>query len=194
MHCSKTISRGWRRCNLHKAEENELRRVEVLSNAYRDANRDAIRLSAAFTPLIRMAILVGFYRRCCSAVGSPSGDHGRRRLFRPGVHDPTVVVAVDSARRNLRPVPASHGLLDEGVGRVGVTHRAQQGEFVPGEEVSSSSVVFNGVTLGTRGEQRCSTTCRWCLNMEKRPVLWGLRVLEKHHSCVCFCVLQSPKA
>lgn len=42
------------------AEANELRRVEVLSDAYRDANREAIRLSAAFTPLIRMAILVGF--------------------------------------------------------------------------------------------------------------------------------------
>ena len=42
------------------AEANELRRVEVLSDAYREANRDAIRLSAAFTPLIRMAILVGF--------------------------------------------------------------------------------------------------------------------------------------
>ena len=42
------------------AEANELRRVEALSDAYRDANREAIRLSAAFTPLIRMAILVGF--------------------------------------------------------------------------------------------------------------------------------------
>ena len=42
------------------AEASELRRVETLSNAYRDANREAIRLSAAFTPLIRMAILVGF--------------------------------------------------------------------------------------------------------------------------------------
>ena len=42
------------------AEASELRRVEALSDAYRDANREAIRLSAAFTPLIRMAILVGF--------------------------------------------------------------------------------------------------------------------------------------
>lgn len=42
------------------AEANELRRVEELSNVYREANREAIRLSAAFTPLIRMAILVGF--------------------------------------------------------------------------------------------------------------------------------------
>jgi len=42
------------------AEEREMRRVETLSNEYRDANREAIRLSAAFTPLIRMAILCGF--------------------------------------------------------------------------------------------------------------------------------------
>ena len=42
------------------AEANEWRRVETLSNAYIGANREAIRLSAAFTPLIRMAILVGF--------------------------------------------------------------------------------------------------------------------------------------
>ncbi len=42
------------------AEEHELERVRSLSNAYREANREAIRLSAAFTPLIRMAILVGF--------------------------------------------------------------------------------------------------------------------------------------
>ena len=42
------------------AEEQEMKRVEVLSNQYREANREAIRLSAAFTPLIRMAILCGF--------------------------------------------------------------------------------------------------------------------------------------
>ena len=42
------------------AEEREMTRVKDLSNDYRDANRDAIRLSAAFTPLIRMAILCGF--------------------------------------------------------------------------------------------------------------------------------------
>jgi len=42
------------------AEEIELERVETLSNEYRDSNRKAIKLSAAFVPLIRMAILVGF--------------------------------------------------------------------------------------------------------------------------------------
>mgnify|MGYP001395097741 FL=1 len=42
------------------AEEREMVRVRDLSDNYRDANKDAIRLSAAFTPLIRMAILCGF--------------------------------------------------------------------------------------------------------------------------------------
>ena len=42
------------------AEARETRRVGELSQQYRMANKEAIRLSAAFTPLIRMAILVGF--------------------------------------------------------------------------------------------------------------------------------------
>ena len=42
------------------AEEMEVARVKELSEDYRQANRKAIRLSAAFTPLIRMAILCGF--------------------------------------------------------------------------------------------------------------------------------------
>ena len=42
------------------AEEIETARVMKLSQEYREANRKAISLSAAFTPLIRMAILCGF--------------------------------------------------------------------------------------------------------------------------------------
>tara|TARA_S200000501_G_scaffold175071_1_gene164700 strand:+ start:2524 stop:4305 length:1782 start_codon:yes stop_codon:yes gene_type:complete len=41
-------------------ETEELRRVQELSEKYKEANRSAIRLSAAFVPLIRMAILAGF--------------------------------------------------------------------------------------------------------------------------------------
>ena len=41
-------------------EEAEVVRVREESEAYRAANRDAIRLSSAFSPLIRMAIVVGF--------------------------------------------------------------------------------------------------------------------------------------
>jgi ATP-binding cassette subfamily B protein len=42
------------------AEERELARVGVDSRAYRDDNREAIRFSTGFNPLIRMAVLVGF--------------------------------------------------------------------------------------------------------------------------------------
>jgi ATP-binding cassette subfamily B protein len=42
------------------SEDIEVARVGQLSEAYRQANKKAIRLSAAFTPLIRMAILCGF--------------------------------------------------------------------------------------------------------------------------------------
>ncbi|SDS63957.1 ATP-binding cassette, subfamily B [Friedmanniella luteola] len=42
------------------AERREVERVRVVSQGYWDANRAAIRSSAAFVPLIRMAILAGF--------------------------------------------------------------------------------------------------------------------------------------
>jgi ATP-binding cassette, subfamily B, bacterial len=41
-------------------EDYEVERVAELSDAYRESNRRAIALSAAFSPLIRMAIVVGF--------------------------------------------------------------------------------------------------------------------------------------
>jgi len=44
----------------YTAEDYEVRRVIGESHAYRDANRRAIRLSAAFIPLIRVLILLGF--------------------------------------------------------------------------------------------------------------------------------------
>ena len=42
------------------AEEREAERVGDASMSYREANRDAIRLSASFVPIIRMAILFAF--------------------------------------------------------------------------------------------------------------------------------------
>lgn len=42
------------------AESFETRRIERLSDDYRTANRDAIQLSSAFVPLIRMVIVTGF--------------------------------------------------------------------------------------------------------------------------------------
>lgn len=42
------------------AEDREVERITEASNRYRSANRSAIKLSSAFSPLIRVAILVGF--------------------------------------------------------------------------------------------------------------------------------------
>ncbi|MGD9959429.1 ABC transporter ATP-binding protein [Nocardioides sp.] len=42
------------------AEDRERERITAVSDAYRTANTDAIRSSAAFVPLVRMAILAGF--------------------------------------------------------------------------------------------------------------------------------------
>ena len=42
------------------AEDREVQRITGESHRYRETNRDAITLSSAFTPLIRMAILFGF--------------------------------------------------------------------------------------------------------------------------------------
>jgi ATP-binding cassette subfamily B protein len=49
------------------AEEREAERLEDVSQAYVEANRDAIRYSSAFIPLIRLVILVGF--TCTLVVG-----------------------------------------------------------------------------------------------------------------------------
>jgi ATP-binding cassette subfamily B protein len=42
------------------AEDREVERITEASQKYREANADAIKLSSAFTPLIRVAILFGF--------------------------------------------------------------------------------------------------------------------------------------
>ena len=42
------------------AEEREVERMRATSDAYRESNRRAIRLSSAFTPMIRILVLVGF--------------------------------------------------------------------------------------------------------------------------------------
>jgi ATP-binding cassette subfamily B protein len=42
------------------SEAFELRRIRDLSDSYRQSNREAIRLSSAFVPLIRMVIVLGF--------------------------------------------------------------------------------------------------------------------------------------
>ena len=52
--------RGMDEVKSFTAEAREVDRLNTLSEAYVDANREAIKLSSAFTPLIRIAIVVGF--------------------------------------------------------------------------------------------------------------------------------------
>ncbi len=44
----------------YTAEQTEVKRLEKQSLSYLDANKEAIRLSSSFSPLIRMVVLIGF--------------------------------------------------------------------------------------------------------------------------------------
>jgi len=56
------------------AEDREVSRIGGESDAYRLANRDAIRFSSAFVPLIRVAILIGF--TCTLVIGGRAALNG----------------------------------------------------------------------------------------------------------------------
>lgn len=56
------------------AEDREVARIAEESNAYRLANREAIKFSSAFVPLIRMAILAGF--TCTLLIGGRAALNG----------------------------------------------------------------------------------------------------------------------
>jgi ATP-binding cassette subfamily B protein len=56
------------------AEDREVARISAESDAYRQANREAIKFSSAFVPLIRMAILAGF--TCTLLIGGRSALNG----------------------------------------------------------------------------------------------------------------------
>ncbi len=93
------------------AEDREAERVGIESAAYAEANANAIRLSSAFVPLIRIAILCGF--TITLLVGGNmviNGTLERRLLLGAGVHDPAPPVAPHEARRDLRPLPARDGI------------------------------------------------------------------------------------
>ncbi|CUR55822.1 putative ABC transporter permease/ATP-binding protein [metagenome] len=60
------------------AEKRERERITAVSLAYRTANTDAIRSSAAFVPLVRMAILAGF--TCTLLLGGWATLDGRLAL------------------------------------------------------------------------------------------------------------------
>jgi len=126
-----------------------LRRVEALSNAYREANREAIRLSAAFTPLIRMAILVGF-----TATLLLGGWFTLEGTMAVGAYS----VLVFMTQRLLWPLTRLGETFDLYQRAMASSTRVldvlasptelKQGDFVPEEdEVGSSDVILDGVVF-----------------------------------------------
>ena len=93
------------------AEERETERVERESEAYRVANREAIRFSSAFVPLIRIAILFGFTMTLL--VGGRAVIDGNLEV---GFFSVLVFMTqrllwpLTTPRRDLRPLPARDGL------------------------------------------------------------------------------------
>ena len=134
------------------AEANEYRRVETVGNAYRDANRDAIRLSAAFTPLIRMAILVGF-----TATLLLGGWFTLEGTMAVGAYS----VLVFMTQRLLWPLTRLGETFDLYQRAMASSTRVldvlaspielQQGEFVPEGEEASSPLSFESLTFGYAG-------------------------------------------
>tara|TARA_B100000767_G_scaffold255390_1_gene261519 strand:- start:336 stop:2108 length:1773 start_codon:yes stop_codon:yes gene_type:complete len=148
------------------AEEREMKRVEALSNQYRDANREAIRLSAAFTPLIRMAILCGF-----TATLLLGGWMTLEGTLAVGAYS----VLVFMTQRLLWPLTRLGETFDLYQRAMASSTRVldvltspteiKQGEYVPAlEEIEASSIVFSDVDFSYPGRDPVFTN----LNLELR--------------------------
>ena len=137
------------------AEEREYRRVEELSTVYREANREAIRLSAAFTPLIRMAILCGFTATLLLggwitlegglAVGAYSVlVFMTQRLLWP------LTRLGETFDLYQRAMASSTRVLDV----LNTPHSLSEGDFVPEQGgVVNADLVFNSVTFAYPGRE-----------------------------------------
>ena len=135
------------------AEEREFRRVEELSTVYREANREAIRLSAAFTPLIRMAILCGFTATLLLggwitlegglAVGAYSVlVFMTQRLLWP------LTRLGETFDLYQRAMASSTRVLDV----LNTPHSLSEGDFIPKEgEIVNADLAFNSVTFAYPG-------------------------------------------
>lgn len=86
------------------AEARESKRLSAASEEYRQANREAIRFSAAFVPLIRMVILAGF--TCTLVIGGWLVINGRMEV---GVYS----VLVFMTQRLLWPLTRLGETLDQ---------------------------------------------------------------------------------
>jgi len=148
------------------AEEREMKRVEALSNQYRDANREAIRLSAAFTPLIRMAILCGF-----TATLLLGGWMTLEGTLAVGAYS----VLVFMTQRLLWPLTRLGETFDLYQRAMASSTRVldvltspteiKQGEYAPAlEKIEASSIVFSDVDFSYPGRDPVFTN----LNLELR--------------------------
>ena len=137
------------------AEEREMKRVEALSNEYREANREAIRLSAAFTPLIRMAILCGF-----TATLLLGGWMTLENTLAVGAYS----VLVFMTQRLLWPLTRLGETFDLYQRAMASSTRVldvlmspteiEQGDFEPeNEEIESSPIIFSDVDFSYPGRE-----------------------------------------
>ena len=137
------------------AEAHELGRLEVRSQAYRQANRQAIRVSSAFVPLIRFAILFAFVAilvigglqawRGSLAVGSYSFlVFITQRLLWPLT---SMGRTLDDYQRAMASTTRVLDLLDTPIAIPGGSRRLETGD-VRGE------IQFEGVNFGYGGRKR----------------------------------------
>ena len=149
------------------AEEREMKRVEALSNEYREANREAIRLSAAFTPLIRMAILCGF-----TATLLIGGWMTLQNSLAVGAYS----VLVFMTQRLLWPLTRLGETFDLYQRAMASSTRVldvlmsptevEQGDFEPNtKKIEASSIVFSDVDFSYPGREPVFSK----LNLELRP-------------------------
>lgn len=130
------------------AESREAERVSRVSSDYREANREAIRYSSAFVPLIRMAILTGF--SCTLVVGGWLTLNNRMEV---GIYS----VLVFMTQRLLWPLTSLGETLDQYqramastsriFGLLGVQPTMKEGASLFGDRVRGD-VKFADVTFG----------------------------------------------
>jgi len=128
------------------AEDREAARLAQVSNDYRLANRDAIRYSAAFVPLIRIAILAGF--TCTLVVGGWLVLHEQMEV---GVYS----VLVFMTQRLLWPLTSLGETLDQYQRAMASTRRIfglldtkpTMTEGKDDGEIGDTSVEFDDVTF-----------------------------------------------
>ena len=83
------------------AEDREIERVSQASMLYRDANRNAIKLSASFVPLIRMAILFAFTANMFWRMDGARRRTKYRRILNYCFHHSTTFMAINKTWTNI---------------------------------------------------------------------------------------------